>query len=141
MRKQAKIREPQGFTLIELLIVVAIVGILAAIAIPSYQNYVTQSRRAEAQSVMMDLALKQEKHRASNSSYGYLTASGNIVSNPASEATFSQDHYNLTIINVSATAYTVNAAPKGSQLTRDAACNPMTLNRAGTKTPASCWKK
>ena len=61
-----------GFTLIELMIVVTVIGILAAIAYPSYQDYIRRARRIEAQSVMMDIQLMQEKYRINHVSYGGL---------------------------------------------------------------------
>ena len=118
-----------GFTLIELMIVVVVIGILAAIAIPSYQDYVTQSRRAEAQGYMMELALREEKHRANNISYADHTALG--VSNSS--------HYTFTIV-AAANTYTITATAQGTQATRDSACTPLTLDQGGAKTPAACWK-
>ena len=59
-----------GFTLIELMIVVAIVGILAAIAIPSYNGYTTRAKFAEATSALSDLRIKMENYYQDNRNYG-----------------------------------------------------------------------
>ena len=64
----------KGFTLIELMIVVAIIAIIAAIALPSYQQYQIRTKRAEAQSEMMQIALRLENYKAINHSYKDATA-------------------------------------------------------------------
>lgn len=58
-----------GFNLIELMIVVAIIGILAAIAVPIYNNYVYRSKQTEAKTLLMTLKAEQEEFRAENNTY------------------------------------------------------------------------
>ena len=67
-------RLQQGFTLIELMIVVAIIGILASIAVPSYQDYVKKGKAAEATSILADLRIKMEQCFQDNRSYAACSA-------------------------------------------------------------------
>lgn len=117
-----------GFTLLELLIVIAIVGIIAAIAFPAYQSQIQESRRGNAQQQLLQLQLQQENYRLNNNSYATTADIGMPVS----------DYYTFSISNVSATTYQLNATAKGSQ-TADAACTPLTLDQSMNKAPATCW--
>ena len=125
-----------GFTLIELMIVVAIVAILAAIAIPSYQDQVRKSRRADALRVLGEIRMAQERWRADNPSYGTLAQ----VGNPGAASAY----YSYTVTGNTATAYTITATAvsgKGQDNDKQAgtSCTPLTINQAGAKTPAACW--
>lgn len=124
----------RGFTLIELMITVAIIAILAAVVFPSYQQYLLKSRRAEAQSTLMDAASRQQQFMLDTRGYTDTFAALNVTV-PASVGT----HYTLTLSVGTATvpAFTVTATPQGSQ-SKDA-CKPLTLSHTGVKAPAACW--
>jgi len=123
----------RGFTLIELMIVVAVIGILATIAFPSYQDYVRKTRRIDVQSVMLDMQLLEEKYRVNHIGYGSLT-----------ELNYSPptDFYTFALTDITPTTYTITARAKsGTSQATDSGCTSMTLNQASVKTPDSCWKK
>lgn len=104
----------QGFTLIELMITVAIIGILAGIAIPAYQDYVRQGKVAEATSNLADLRIKMEQSFQDNRNYtNYVNAACNLIStgNPAVTAKYfsyacasaaNPDTYTITATGVAA---------------------------------------
>lgn len=113
----------KGFTLIELMIAVAIVGILAGIAYPSYQDSVRESRRADAKGALLGFANAMERHFTENNTYlGAATGGGNT----GAPAIFSQTSpvgvgggvafYNLTIGAAAARTYTLLATPVNSQV-------------------------
>lgn len=111
-----------GFTLIELMIVVAIVGILAAIAYPSYRDYVIETRRADAQGALMGLANAMERHYTENNTYRNASMGGGSdhTGEPSifpTEAPLDGDDkfYDLSIISATATSYTIRATPKNDQ--------------------------
>jgi len=110
-----------GFTLIELMIVVAIIGIIAALAYPSYQDQIKKARRADAQGVLMSFANTMERYYTENNTYtGAGTGTPPDTGAPTifeTEAPLDGDtkYYDLTIKTASATAYTLCADPKGTQ--------------------------
>lgn len=127
----------KGFTLIELMIVIAVIGILAAIAWPNYQDYLIKSRRAQAQSDMLKIQLGLEKWRANNSTYTATLANvGFADTNP---------YYDYAITGAAAgnpptaSVYVVRATAQGAQ-TADSSCASLTLNQSNSKGPAGCWK-
>ncbi|KAA1171712.1 prepilin-type N-terminal cleavage/methylation domain-containing protein [Marinobacter salinexigens] len=108
-----------GITLIELMIVVAIIGIIAAIALPSYSRYVENARAADAKSALMSLANAMERYHTQNNTYvGAAVGNGAGDIFPA-EAPLdgSVKFYDLVIVaaNTTATAYRLEAQAKNGQ--------------------------
>jgi len=124
-----------GFTLIELMIVVAVIAILAAIAVPGYQEFVRKARRADGKEALVRLQIEQEKWRTNNATY--TGTIGNLGLGTAS----TEGHYTIAITANSATGFTATATGAGSQAS-DTGCTVLTLTVAAggeTKTPAACW--
>jgi type IV pilus assembly protein PilE len=132
-----------GFTLIELMIVVAVVGILAAIAYPSYMDSIRKSRRSDAINDLSAIALAQEKWRANKPTYGTLTDVWGGVT------TTSGGYYTLAVgvpNPPTGTQFTVTAtAVSGTSQASDTGCTVFTINESGpltnTATLAACWKR
>ena len=107
----------RGFTLIELMIAMVIVGILAAIALPGYNNQMVKSRRSDCMGVLLGFAQAMEKYNAANFTYLKAATGGGDTGAPASTLYPDQcplegnAFYNLTIQAATATSYTVQAAP------------------------------
>ncbi len=143
----------RGFTLIEVMIVVAIVGVLAAIAFPSYQDSVQKSRRATAQADLQQLRQAMERHYTKNN-FSYLGAATGQTDAGAPDPTVfgsttsplegGRPYYNLTLNAPNANSYTLTAAPIGGQVNDP--CGTLTLTNTGLRAtvgsnPATiCWE-
>jgi len=124
-----------GFTLIELVIAMVVIGILAAISIPSYAAYVQRSNRVATQAFLADLASRQQQYLLNRREYGSLADLGVTVPGDISKA------YTVTMTaELPANApprFTATATPVGGQA--DERCGTLTINSAGQKAPAGCW--
>lgn len=118
----------RGFTLIELMVVVAIVAILAAIAVPSYGRYAYRSRRVDGQELLLRIANAQERYYATYNKYGGLTDIG--YADPAESE---KRYYSVTIPASNSTTYTAVASPVGVQ--EHDACGNLSIDSTGTKSP------
>ena len=130
MKKATRIQ--RGFTLIELMIVVAIIGILAAIALPQYTDYVTRSRRIDGQSTLLQVA--QELERCYTQFSAYNNNSCSVVTAGAVNQTSSEGDYLVTASGdtLLQSTFTLSAAPQDTQKTNDEAnCKTLTLTHLG----------
>lgn len=127
----------RGFTLIEIMVVVAIVGILAAVAVPNYTQYIARANRADARTQLMQAALFMQKFYAANDSYKQ-DRSGTAVANamPASlkiAPTEGTALYTLSVQSASDADFELRMVPdSGKKMSADK-CGTFTINSTGAK--------
>lgn len=128
-----------GFSLMEILITVAIVAILAAFAIPSFNHYLLKSHRSDAYTTILSVQMAEERYRSNNSTYGSLAQVWGGVS------TTEGGRYTIAVSNVGSTTYTITATAVGGQASdteNGTSCATISLaynNGVVTKSPGDCW--
>lgn len=134
MNKQNK---NYGFTLIELMTTVAVIGILAAVAYPSYTSFVMQSNRSEAQRELLRYANLQEQLFIDTRSYAAdMKGLGKSTVTIKTES----KNYLIKVQNQTQTTFTLRAVAKNNQV-NDTGCTRLNIDHLGTKTPTACWEK
>jgi type IV pilus assembly protein PilE len=134
MTKRAK---NAGFTLIELMITVAIIGILAAVALPSYKQYIIRANRSAAQAQMMDIANREQQFLLANRTYvahddALWTASYSLPTEVASKYTYTIAPGTGTVPSFLITFSPITTGPQAGD-------GDLTLTSEGVKAPASKW--
>ena len=139
--------DSRGFTLIELMVVVVIVSILMAIAIPSYKSSIRKSRRTDAKTALLDLAGREERYNSTNGSY---TSAAGFLGYAALPSVVGGGYYTIaapTVVAGTATtvaSFTITATPvAGSDQAKDTVCGAFTLTSTGVQsvsgTATDCW--
>ena len=141
--------QARGFTLIEMMIVVAVIGILSAIAIPSYMSYIQKSRRVDAKNAVLDLAGREERYFSINNAYTNDGAALGFSALPLDVNSSGSSYYSLNVtITTTPPGFVATATPTGAQ-TNDAACYAFRVNQLGVQsnidsggsalTGTGCW--
>ena len=133
-----KARRVAGFTLIELMIAVAVVGLLLAVALPSFMDSIRKGRRSEAFSALATLQQAQERHRGNNATYAATVAALNVTT-----PTVPGGYYALSIAVPTATGYELTAdstsSGANSSQRNDGACAKLGVQvNGGTILYGSC---
>lgn len=137
----------RGFTMIEVMVVVVVIGVLAAIAIPSYRSYIERGHRASAKTTLLEAAQFMERFRSANFSYAVPTSSppapptlpGRLAVSPPE----GMARYTISVETPTASSFVLTATPQGWT---DTLCGNLTLNSLGQKgqslgDAATCWNK
>ena len=135
----------RGWTLTELLVVLAILGILTALAVPHYQQQQRQARRSDARAALQQLLLDQARYRSSHDRFATQLSELGWVSERSA-----QGHYRLSIVQADTQSHVLEASPTCTQAA-DTACTPLRLRWQQAATvvqssgasqdsdPAHCW--
>lgn len=141
-RNQKERQKSAGFTLIELMITVAVIGILAGIAYPSYQNYVIRTQRSAAQQLMLNISSREEQFLLDSRQYTDTLSGGIFTTAPegwtCTAGTCSNGRYDVSVAADNAATpptFVITAAAIGQQ----ASDGNLTLNNSGQKTPTTKW--
>ena len=130
-----------GFTLLELMIVCVIVGVLAAIALPSYRNYVVRANRAQAKQFMGDIANREEQYLFDQRSYTTTIGTGGLATTAPSETT---GNYTFAVTIAGNDCLGVALPPRGYAITAtavgaQASDGNLCLDSLNQKTPVAKW--
>lgn len=135
MKTQQATRQHLGFSLIDVLITVAIVGILAAVAYPSYQSVMRKNNRAAAESYLADVAQRQQQYLLDQRSYASDVSTLGVPT-PATVTPY----YTIAIALAAGPppSFSASAAPIGSQAS-DLSGQSLTITNTGAKGPSGAW--
>ncbi|WP_331000013.1 type IV pilin protein [Pseudothauera nasutitermitis] len=134
----------RGFSLIELMIVVVIVGVLASIVYPSYQEHVRKTRRADAQAALMELTQFMERRYTTNGRYGAAGCAGVALPFTRSPKDGGTVFYNIGIV-CNADTFTLTAVPTGPMA--NDACGNLAMTHTGARGRSGgapmelCWRR
>jgi type IV pilus assembly protein PilE len=144
-------RKQRGITLLELMIVVGIIAVVSAFAYPSYTQYIVNTKRAVATSVLLQVADRQQQFFIDNKQFTNDMTDLGFAADPLilkddgtdTNAADGDAVYSIALSNVVAVGYTVTAAPLYGQATRDTDCASLTLDQAGVRGNSAggdkCW--
>ncbi len=137
-----RVKYIKGFSLIELMITIAIIGIIASVAYPSYMDSVRRSNRTDAKTALNDAAQRLQRCFTTLSTYAN-TANCTVRSSlEGTDGIVSpESHYRVTVAanGAAATTYILTATAISGAQQNDTGCTAITLTHSGIRAPADCW--